>query len=441
MSASAPCLASAAIAPGITGAAQPAHRRATHALRPDRVVVINDDCVPSGGAASIALAAIGALRARNMPVTLLTGDSSINTDLESQQVDVVRLGGQHLLAGPRTRAALRGLYDRHTYGNITRWIAANDTPRTVYHLHNWHKYLSPSVFRALRRVEPRLVFSQHDFFLACPNGGYYDYESARPCEARPFGASCLSTGCDKRSSVHKAWRLLRHAVRSRFIDVSRTAAAIVVVHDGMIPLLVRGGIARERIRVLRNPSSAWCAERVHAELNRNVLFVGRLDVDKGVDLLADAAMRSGTRVHVVGNGPLRCALEKKSGMHVEIMGQLDHARIADLARGARCVVVPTKVRETFGLVVMEAAASGLPVVISDTALIASELKAAGAGLVFRSGDADSLATALKRIIDDDELAAKLSKASYAFARSTALTVEDWTDALLEIYGEQLAAVR
>src|SRR3981081_4025526 len=120
----------------------------------DRVVVINDDTEESGGAAAIALASVRLLRERQVPVTVLSGDGG-NATLAQLGAETVAIGGQHIMSGNRAAAAWRGLYDAGTGAALADWIAAHDTPGTVYHLHNWHKVLSPSVFRALRQIAAR----------------------------------------------------------------------------------------------------------------------------------------------------------------------------------------------------------------------------------------------------------------------------------------------
>jgi hypothetical protein len=112
------------------------------------------------------------LRERQVPVTVLSGDGG-SAALAQLGAETVALGGQHIMSGNRAAAALRGLYDASTGTALADWIAAHDTPGTVYHLHNWHKVLSPSVFRALRMVASRLLISAHYYFLVCPNGGYF----------------------------------------------------------------------------------------------------------------------------------------------------------------------------------------------------------------------------------------------------------------------------
>ncbi|MDG9415076.1 hypothetical protein OLF88_11515, partial [Streptococcus pneumoniae] len=79
-------------------------------------------------------------------------------------------------------------------------------------------------------------------------------------------------------------------------------ATVVAVHEGMRPYLARGGIGAERVAVLRNPVVPWRSERVRAERNREILYVGRLERNKGVDVVAAAAREAGLPLRIVGDG-------------------------------------------------------------------------------------------------------------------------------------------
>src|SRR6266481_8556707 len=109
-------------------------------------------------------------------------------------------------------------------------------------------------------------------------------------------ARCLVANCDRRHYGHKLWRVVRHELRRFLFDLTDTLADILVVHDGMVPHLMRAGVPRQRLRVLRNPVLPWRSSRVQAEGNRDVFYVGRVEADKGVDLLARAARRAGAHL-------------------------------------------------------------------------------------------------------------------------------------------------
>ena len=406
----------------------------------DRVVVISDDCVRSGGAAGIMLSSLEQLRARDVPTTLITGDRGENPELKEMGVDVVALAGQHILDGSRISAAARGLYDHRTASAIADWIAKNDTPNTVYHLHNWHKVLSPSVFAPLRKVAARLVMSAHDYFLTCPNGGQYNFRTGTPCNLAPMGAACLASSCDKRNYAHKLWRVARTAVRHAAFDMRSTPATVLVVHDGMIPLVESGGVNRSAIHVLRNPVTAWTMTRVPAERNRQFLFVGRLEVDKGVVLLARAARRAGAKVRVIGEGPLSGSL-KTEFPELELTGWKSRTEIAELCREARAVIMPSRWRETFGLVALEAATSGIPIVASRAALITEDLARLQIAVPFEADDEQALATALQQLMADDAIVAAMSERAFRDASQLAPSPDAWGESLLALYDGKVSDAR
>jgi glycosyltransferase involved in cell wall biosynthesis len=407
-------------------------------LTTPHVVIINDDCVASGGAAGIALMSARVLQARGVRISYLAGDGRGGT--MPQLDNVLSLSGRHILDGARGAAALRGLYDRNTRRSIEQWIRANDSPHTIYHLHNWHKVLSPSAFAALKSVRDRLFISAHDYFLVCPNGGQFNYPRQRACELRPMSSACVLTQCDRRSYVHKLWRVTRTAVRDMLFDLPEVEATVLAVHDGMLPYLVSGGVPRHRIRVLRNPVIPWRRERVAAERNNEVLFVGRLERDKGIDLLAEAARRVGATLTAIGEGPLHRELSVRYP-EVRFLGYQNPQEIAAVAQSARIVVSASRWRETFGLTTLEALTSGIPVVVSQFALIAGEVAERGFGLTCNPYDQDELAATLKTLLRDDEMVAAMSRRAFAAAGQLTSTPEKWGDELMALYTERISLPR
>jgi glycosyltransferase involved in cell wall biosynthesis len=405
-------------------------------VRLDRVVLINDDAAERGGAAVIALTSARLLNARRIPVTILSGGVDVDPELKTLGIDVEVLGGRHILEGSPATAAVRGLFDPVTQARLAEWIAANDTPGTVYHLHNWHKVLSPSVFGALRRVAHRLVISAHDYFLVCPTGGYFHYPKRAACELVPGSWRCLATACDRRHYAHKLWRVARHWTRQRLIDLNGSGATVLAVHDAMVPVLARAGVAARVIRVLRNPVTPWSRTRVPAEQNREVFFVGRLDGDKGADLLARAARRAGAALRIVGDGPLAASIARDNP-DAQLLGWRTREQIAQLIGSARLVVSPTRCRETFGLVPLEALMSGIPVVLSRLFPTSDEIVRRDFGLVCDPFDEPALAATIAGLLQHDRQVRKMSLRGFAEARALAPTPEHWCDALVALYRSRI----
>jgi glycosyltransferase involved in cell wall biosynthesis len=400
-----------------------------------RIVVVNDSSLAKGGATGLSLASALAFRKRGLAVTLLTGDGGQNPELAEAGIEVVALGQERLMSSPMHKVLFSALYNRPAKDMVADWIARNDTPQTVYHLHGWAQILSPSVFQALKPVSDRLVLSAHDFFLVCPNGAYAFLNSGALCPLTPMSAACVRSNCDRRSYAHKLWRVARQAVRQSLFDFQRQAPPVLAIHEAMRPFLVRGGIPDSAVRTVPNPVRPFLTERVEAERNREFLFIGRLEDGKGPDLAAAAARRAGVPLRIIGDGPMRERLERE---YPELIfsGRRSFEEIGPLAAQARALVMPSRYPEPYGLVAAEALWSGLPVVAADTAFLAPDIVAAGAGLSAPPRNEQALADAMAQL-KDDGVARAMSIAAFERTRGIGLSPDAWTSALLAAYEERL----
>lgn len=398
-----------------------------------QIVVINDLSHPLGGASALAVASARSFAARGYRVAMLAGDEPDGA-LAEAGIAVTALGQARLLG--RASALVDGLWNRAAGRMIRRWIAENDTPGTVYHLHGWSQILSPAVFAALAPVRARLVISAHDFFLACPNGAFTQFATGAACPHTALSRACLAEPCDRRGQAHKLWRALRFAMQ-RHVYAPRTSPPVLAIHAGMRPMLARAGIPLAAIHPLPNPVVPFSTARIAAERNREVLFVGRIEATKGADLALAAARRAGMPIRLVGDGALRANL---AAQYPEALfaGRLPPAEIGALAQSARVLVMPSRYPEPYGLVAMEAALAGLPVILPPTALLAPDLVEAGAGIAVDPRDTAAFAAALSALAADGARCAAMSHAAFTRTQHLALSHDAWIDRLLGHYSARLA---
>lgn len=189
-----------------------------------------------------------------------------------------------------------------------------------------------------------------------------------------------------------------------------------------------------RIFFLGNPVEVAQTPPVDVARNRAVVAIGRLDPEKGVQVLIEAARLSGTDVLFVGDGPLR-ALAESSGT-CRVTGWLPREQVLATLDSARCLAFPSLWCETFGLSVSEAAARGVPAVVSDICGTAERVEHNVTGWHVRAGDVGALAGRLESI-RDDALVASAGKATYARFWNAPATRERHTEELLQIYEQVL----
>lgn len=401
-------------------------------ILPDQVVVISDFSKIQGGAAKLALLQADLLAARGIPVTYFCGDDGTTL---SANMSAVALNGIPLLKSGKPTAALNGLWDRRVKGALAQWMDEHDTPNTIYHVHGYHQILSPAVLAPLRTVGDRVALHAHDYFLACPNGAFFDYRSATTCTRRPMSLACAVRNCDKRSYAQKLWRLSRQSLQDNARKKLGPKATIILIHDKMRGYLFRDGL-NGQISVLPNPAESLLSTPVKAQENRDIVFVGDIHHYKGVELLASAGRQAKLKIRFVGTGQDYEALKKSYPEH-QFDGWQDREGLRTIMAKTRLLVSPTLGPEPFGLAVAEALLSGIPVLLSDSMLLSSEIVTADMGRDFAACDQQALAEKLEILAQDDVLVAQLSANARKNSHKLSLGTEDWAEGLLAIYQDIL----
>jgi phosphatidylinositol alpha 1,6-mannosyltransferase len=226
-----------------------------------------------------------------------------------------------------------------------------------------------------------------------------------------------------------AWRWLRdiHNAAGRTLAPSSMTAADLDAHGLERVWLWGRGVDTERFH------PAWRDERLRSEIAPDgeviVGYVGRLAVEKRVDLLAAVAALPGVKLAVTGGGPmeeeLRAALPSAAFLGMRYGGDL--ARIY----ASLDVFVHTGPFDTFGQTIQEASASGLPVVAPASGGPLDLVDDGETGYLVSPGDPAELAAAVARLAASPALRDRLGEA--ARRRVLSRTWSALTDELLGHY--------
>lgn len=207
----------------------------------------------------------------------------------------------------------------------------------------------------------------------------------------------------------------------RVISPTHTIAKVIQQKTGLNPDVIQYGIDLE---CFHNGSEDKVAE---SKLRRKfnipksapiLLHVGRLDVDKRVDIIVRAAARSMVRndayLLVVGDGTekgklMRLCKELGITERSRFPGYItSRGELADIYRMATVFVMASEI-ETQGIVLLEAAACGLPLVAVNATCISEIVKHGLNGFLVAPGDIGGFAACLSRLLSDSENAQKMGK--------------------------------
>ncbi|MEW6522658.1 MAG: glycosyltransferase family 4 protein [Bacillota bacterium] len=183
------------------------------------------------------------------------------------------------------------------------------------------------------------------------------------------------------------------------------------------------GLPPEKLAVIPNgiDPGQLAADPLAPGRSPNVLFVGRLVPEKGVSVLLDAAPRvleacPEARFIVVGSGPAASELQHRAagagvGDRVTFAGYVDDETLAKLYRLAAVAVFPS-LYEPFGIVALEAMASGAALVVSDTGGLAEIVEHEVNGIKTEPGNARALAEHIIRLLTNEPTRQRLVAAAY-----------------------------
>lgn len=345
-----------------------------------RVLVVHNAYQHRGGEDTVVESEIALLRAHGHTVETYTRSNDEVTGMSS-----LVMARQTLWSG-RTTREIAALIDRFR--------------PDVIHAHNTFPLISPSLYWAAARAGVPVVQTLHNFRLLCLNALFL--REGKVCE------DCMG---------HLPWRGVARACYRGSRPASAALGGMLALHRGLgtyrnkvaryIALnefcrgkFIEGGLPAERVVVKPNfvdwddeqrplPSPPPGGEGAR----RGLLFVGRLSVEKGIATLA-GAMRTlpDANLRVAGDGPEAEALDGVAG--VTRLGSLPGEAIRREMGRAVALVVPSIWYENFPRTIVEAFASGLPVIASRIGALADIVTDGKTGLLFEPGNARDLADKL-----------------------------------------------
>lgn len=290
-----------------------------------------------------------------------------------------------------------------------------DLKPAVVHLHDIYDI---DLAGATRELSP-IVWSAHGH-IGCSSGEKYFRRPGNEC-TRHHGPGCIPNlflrGCahrlDPRPFPHRyqqATRLL-NGLRNADVAVSYSQFCVDQLHTNRVP------------RIRKVPLFTQFPGTISPRDDRHrVLFVGRIVPAKGLAILLTAMRSVDALLEVHGDGWWRSRgirLAEKLGVRGRVVfhGWTAPAELTSAYARATVVALPSVWPEPFGLVGIEAMAHGRPVVGSATGGIPEWLRDEETGLLVTPGDARALAKALRRLLENPDLARSMGRAAAEVAES------------------------
>jgi glycosyltransferase involved in cell wall biosynthesis len=403
-----------------------------------RIILILDTAHVNGGQAKVAIDSALGLKARGHEPILFAATGPVAPALAEAGIKVHCLDQMELLKdGALVKAAWRGIHNAEAAAALEALLAAQPRGETVIHVHGWAKALSSSIAGPIARSGLPCIYTMHEYFLLCPNGGFYNYRKNGHCHLKPLSPACLATNCDSRTYLHKMWRSVRTGVLKHVHHLPEAMKNIVYFHPFQRAVIAPHLAPDTRLFEVANPIEIEDLGPKPAPASGEMIFVGRISREKGFSIFAEAARLAGITPVFVGDGPLAEEL-KRDYPEAKLLGWQDAAGVRRHLRAARALVFPSIWYEGQPLTVLEALALGTPVIVADGCAGRESVIDGETGLWFRHSDPVDLARALRAMQDDARVTA-MSNAAYARFWADPLLIDRHSRRLEEVYATLLSA--
>lgn len=311
----------------------------------------------------------------------------------------------------------------------------------VAHFHNSFPLISPAAYYVCQEFGVPVVQTLHNTRLLCPGGS--SYRAGEICE------ECLRKTVPWPGVLHSCYRgsLAQSAVVAGMLSVHKLLGTWQTKVDAYIvstkffrKKFVDAGLPPDR--VFWKPHFLDGDPGVKPRQSDYALFAGRLVREKGIGTLLGAwkLLRARIPLRIAGDGPERKAFEaaaKHAGMSdIYFDGWLSPERLRSVMTQAAFLIFPSQSSETFGLPIIEAFASGIPVIASRLGATTEIIEGGKTGLHFNPGDAADLASRVEWMWThqkEAEVMGRAARTEYA----EKYTAERSYELLMNIYGAVL----
>lgn len=384
-------------------------------MQVENVVIINDFNFIQGGATKVAIDTAKLLKEKGINIFFFSAVNKKEAEIDGITY-ISTNQNEALKEKNRVKGIINGIYNFKAKRTLKKLLKTLDKNKTVVHIHGWTKALSSSVFDIAFKMDFKVIVTLHDYFSACPNGGYFNYNENQICKLKPLSWKCVKCNCDSRNYGFKIYRLLRQFVQEKIVKLNKNLKYAIGISDLSIDVLKETLNENISLEKIYNPIEFDENEdQINYKENEYYLYVGRVSKEKGVENFCRAISELGLKGIVVGDGSEKERLENKYP-NIEFTGWKDKKEVKQYMKGAKALIFPSLWYETAGLTILEAGVMGIPCIVNKTC--------AGREFVNKENLYSNLEE-LKKVIKEEKFSVSINKEMYS--------QEKYLEKILDVY--------
>lgn len=391
------------------------------------IIIINDSNFISGGEDKVAIQSANIIvnTYNDVNVYFFSNNNINNSSLDKKVISVRNDMKIPLEDSNKIYGAIRGIYNTKNKKVLVKFLKRFNGDETIIHVHSWTKSITSCIFDVAEKLKIPLVLTLHDYFTACPNGGFYNYKQERICNLKPCSIKCIISNCDSRNYGFKIYRILRQYFYNRAVKKIKYAISISEFSENIL----RNYLPKDcKITRIYNPIDFDVnVKKSNPEKSDFFLYVGRVSKEKGVEIFCNAITKANAKGIVVGDGTCKKELEKRFD-NIIFEGWKNSNDVKQIMKRARCLIIPSKWYEGAPLTPLEAMQYGIPCISSANNATIDYLKN-DVGMIYKN---ESELISLIKKCGDNRIIENYSKKSFNYIE-TEWKNKNYASKLMELY--------
>lgn len=274
----------------------------------------------------------------------------------------------------------------------------------IVHIHNLHFAATASVIYAISRCKVPFVHTLHNYRLLCPSGTlFFGNNIFLDSLHQTFPWTAIKKGVYRNSKALTFWLSFSMKLH-QWLGTWRLCNKYIVLTDFAQNLLLQADLNLNKQQVVIKPNFCSAPQLNNSARGRYFLYVGRLTTEKGLDLLMNVFSKSGQEIKIAGDGPLKNKIISfsKRFSNIKFLGSLDKQAVFKELTSCSALIFPSTWFEGMPLIIIEAFATGTPVIASKLGAMNSMIVDGYNGFHFTAASSEDLSNKVNKWVGQNE---------------------------------------
>lgn len=301
-------------------------------------------------------------------------------------------------------AAFRAIYNFSSARKVSKAILKFKPD--VIHIHNLFFIASPSILYAASKHKVPVVLTLHNYRLICANALLLrNNKICELCTQKKFPFEGIRYKCYRNSATESALVTSITGIHKLLKTWQNKIHTYITLNEFSRSKLLHSSLNIPAGKMITKPNFVPDPGEGSMQRENFFLFAGRIVKEKGVHVLASAfATMPENKIIIIGDGPEKDLLQEQFRSYPNIFfeGQMEKNMVTEHMKRCKAFICPSIWYEGAPLTIIEAFATGTPVIASKLGSMAESITDGVNGLHFNAGDANDLCAKIRLLIAETE---------------------------------------